>query len=239
MNFDMFDPVEEDDEFSPETDEFGQPIMDKNGQPLPKGSLKDNEQFDAEKAENVAANEKMKSRRANLSPYIEKFRATLMAMFHNDPEPADLYTALELLYDWTLAKLEASLNKTYEEAKQWLRVANDLIAIDEYALMESVEDMIHSSPHSAIRSALEQQYSNILRSARGDVGKEAAIFTEIAFALVGIVEDQIAINPDDAEDYIEIKETIDRKYGPLFKGLENQVHDLGTTDRRYGRFARR
>lgn len=235
----MFNPVEDDEDFSPETDEFGKPILDKNGKPIAKGTLKDNEQFDAEKAENVAANEKMKSRRASMSPYIEKFRNTFMAIFHNDPEPADLYTALELLYDWTLAKLEASMNKTYEEAKQWLRVANDLIEIDEYALMESVEDMIHSSPHSAIRSALEQQYSNLIKTAGGDYRKESAIFTEIAFALIGIVEDQIAVNPDDAEDYIEIKETIDRKYGPLFKGLENQVHDIGTTDRRYGRVVRR
>ena len=52
-------------------------------------------------------------------------------------------------------------------------------------------------------------------------------------------EEQIEKNPDDAEDYIEIKETLDRKFGPLYKGLENQLKDLVSKDRRYGRLVNR
>lgn len=238
MDLDLFNPSEDEDEFTPEYDQFGKPILDRNGNPLPKGSVNDTE-FEKEKQANIAANQKLKERRAKMSPYIEKFKEILMAIFHQNPQPADLYTALELLYDWTLGKLEASMNKTFEEASQWMRVANDLIDIDEYALMESIEDMIHTSPHSAIRSAIEQQYSNLIRSANGNYNKEAAIFVEIAFALAEIVEDQIEKNPNDAEDYIEIKETVDRKYGPLYKGLENQLNDLASKDRRYGRLVAR
>ena len=73
----------------------------------------------------------------------------------------------------------------------------------------------------------------------GDYSKEARIFIEIAFALVSIVEEQIEKNPNDAEDYIEIKESLDRKYGPLYKGLENQMRDLVSKDRRYGRLVSR
>jgi hypothetical protein len=238
MDLDIFDPGEDEDEFSAEYDDFGKPIMDKNGQQLPKGSVKDI-QFEKEKQENIAANDKLRGRREKMAPYIEKFREIFLAIFHQNPQPADLYTALELLYDWTLGKLESSMNKTYEEASQWMRVANDLIDIDEYALMESVEDMITSSPHSAIRATLEQQYNNLLKAARGEYSKEAQIFIEIAFALVSIVEEQIEKNPNDAEDYIELKDTIDSKYGPLFKGLQNQLNDLASKDRRYGRVAAR
>lgn len=235
----MFNPAEDEEEdFQPEIDEFGKPVMGKDGKPLKKRTP-DEIQFEKEKAENLASANKLQGRRENLSPYIEKFKSNLIAVFHNDPQPADLYTALELLYDWTLAKLEAAMNKTYEEASQWMRVANDLIEIDEYALMESFEDLITPSSHSATRDAVEQQYSNLIRSANGNFGKEAVIFTEIAFALVSIIEDQISANPDDAEDYIEIKETLDRKYGPMYKGMQNQLADLSSKDRRYGRVTQR
>lgn len=238
MDLDMFNPIEDDEEFNPEYDQYGRPVVDRDGNTLPKGSIKDRE-FEEEKQANIDAANKMRSRREKMSPYIEKFRSTLMAIFHEDPHPADLYTALELLYDWTLAKLEAAMNKTSEEANQWMRVANDLIDIDEYALMEGIEDLIMTSPHSSVRSAIEQQYSNLLKGARGDYSKEAQIFIEIAFALVSIVEEQIEKNPNDSEDYIEIKETLDRKYGPLYKGLENQLRDLVSKDRRYGRLVSR
>ena len=234
MDLDIFDPQEDDNEFTPEYDQFGKEISDRDGNPLPKGSIKDAE-FEREKKENITANNKLKNRREKMAPYIERFKEILMAIFHQNPQPADLYTALELLHDLTLRKLEASMNKTYEEASQWMRVANDLIDIDEYSLMESIEDLIHTSPHSKIRSTLEQQYSNLLSSAKGDYSKEAQIFVEIAFALVTIVEEQIEKNPDDAEDYIELKDTIDRKYGPLYRGLEYQLKDLASKDRRYGR----
>ena len=78
-----------------------------------------------------------------------------------------------------------------------------------------------------------------MKAARGEYSKEAQIFIEIAFALVSIVEEQIEKNPNDAEDYIELKDTIDSKYGPLFKGLQNQLNDLASKDRRYGRVAAR
>lgn len=237
MDLDMFNP-EDDEDFTPEYDEFGQPVLDRDGNPLPKGSIKDQE-FEKEKQANIDAATKMQGRRSNMAPYIERFKSTLMAMFHEDPHPADLYTALELLYDWTLAKLEMALNKSPEELNQWLRVANDLIEIDEYSLMESAEDLMMVSPHSNIRSAIEQQYSNFLKNARGDFSKEAQIFIEIAFALVTIVEEQVNKNPDDADDYIEIKETLDRKFGPLYKGIENQAKDLLSRDRRYGRLVTR
>jgi len=238
MDLDMFNPQEDDEAFDPEYDQFGKPVTDRDGNTLPKGSIKDRE-FEKEKQANIDAANKMRNRRENLSPYIEKFRSTLMAIFHEDPHPADLYTALELLYDWTLAKIEYAMNKTSEEAKQWMRVANDLISIDEYALLEGIEDMIMTSPHSTVRSALEQQYNNLLKGAKGDYTKEAQIFIEIAFALVSIVEEQIEKNPNDADDYIEIKDTLDRKYGPLYKGLENQLRDLISKDRRYGRLVSR
>lgn len=234
----MFNPVEDDNDFEQEYDQFGHALSDRDGNPLAKGSINDRE-FEEEKAENIAANDKMKGRREKMSPYIERFKNTLMAIFRDSPRPSDLYTALELLYDWTLSKLESSMNKTAQEANQWMRVANDLIEIDEYSLMEGIEDLIMSSPHSTIRSALEQQYNNLLKSANGDYTKEAQIFVEIAFALVSIVEEQIEKNPDDAEDYIEIKETLDRKFGPLYKGLENQLKDLVSKDRRYGRLVNR
>lgn len=233
MNLDSFNPDEED-EFSPEYDDYGNEILDRDGNALSKGSIKDPE-LDKEKEANIAASDKMKDRRHKMSPYIEKFKQTLLAIFHNEPKPADLYTALELIYDWTLDKIESSLTKTYEEASQWMRVANDLIEIDEYSLMEGAEDLMHVSNHSATRNALERQYSNLLRSANGNYAKEAQIFLEIAFALVSIVEDEINENPDDAEDYIELKDTLDRKYGPIYKGLENQLNDLASKDRRYGR----
>lgn len=238
MDLDMFNPVEDDNDFEQEHDQFGRALNDRDGNPLAKGSIKDRE-FEEEKAANIAANEKMKSRRENMAPHIERFRNTLLAIFNNEPRPSDLYTALELLYDWTLAKLESAMNKTAEEAKQWMRVATDLIEIDEYSLMEGIEDLVMSSPHSTLRSAIEQQYSNLLKTARGDYTREAQIFVEIAFALVSIVEDEIEKNPDDAEDYIEIKETLDRKFGPLYKGLENQLRDLVSKDRRYGRLMSR
>ena len=231
MKFNQFGANSEyDEDHVPTYDSFGHEIEDED-----ENVTAEDPDFDAEKASNVKAAQSMQGRRKHLAPYIEKFIGRLKAVFNGNPEPADLYTALELLYDWTLDKIESSMNSTYSEASQWLRVANDLIELDEYALMESVDALMIGSPHSDIRSKLEVEYNNLLKDASGSYENQAKIFLEIGFALTAIVEEQINANPDDAEDYIELKETLDRKYGPLFTGLERQVNDMASVDRRYGR----
>jgi len=194
----------------------------------------DEAQFDAEKNENIAANQDMKNRRSNLKPWIERIKRGLQEILGEFPEPSSIYVAFEVLYERVYEGLDASMNKTSQEANEWMRLAKTIIELDEYAIMESLDGLMYSSEYPQLKKIVEGKYDSLVKSARSyqDVCK---FYLEIGFALVELVEDAINNNPDDAEDYIELKDQLDSKYGPLFKGMEGQLGDLTSRDRRYGR----
>lgn len=241
-----FDDLEEND-FEPAYDKYGNKIPDEEDEGqmkafeknLPykgvsRGTLADRE-IKADKTQNVHSTAKLQGRRAGMAGYIDQIKNQFLDIFDNNPDESKLYYAFDVLYDWTYGKLEAAMSKSEEEARQWMRVANDLIELDEYALMESETDMVFDAGNDPVRTRIESLFSKLVATARGDYSKEARLFMQIGFALLYIIEDQIKNRPDETEEYMEIKETLDRRYGPMFNGLQNQVNDLAHSGRRYGR----
>lgn len=222
MYHDNFEPLEEINNFEPEYNDNGKKILDKKGKFLPKGSIES-------------------SRRKILENTITKdigtsdFEVKLMAVFNDDPEAEDLKTALELVYDIVLDNLEYSANKDSEESYEWLKVANALIDLNENALMESVSSLIMKPKGTPIRYALSELYGDFLSTAKNDYRKQCNIFIKIATALASIVEKISMENPQMIEVFKDIKEELDAKYGPMYKGMEDQLHEIVNNNRRYGR----
>lgn len=191
-------------------------------------------ELDSEKKENTIANQALVNRRNDLSPEIQTIRETLLKAFGGHLNPQNAATSFTVLYDWVYSKIEFALDRSVEEAEQWIKVANDLISLDEYALLESEFDLMHGG-YDEDESIAENAYNQILKAAGNNYVKQAKLFMSIGFALLSIIEDEVGEDSDLAEDYLMIKEDLDRKYGPLFAGLENQFKSAITIDRSYGR----
>lgn len=206
-------------------------IDPKTGEPV---KTPDEIQFDAEKKANIIDNKHVQQRRSDLKPWIERIKRGLQEILGQFPEPNSIYVALEVLYERVYEGLDAAMNKTSYEASEWMRLATTLIELDEYSLMESLDNLMYSSNYPQLKNIVSGKYDSLIKGARTyqDVCK---FYLEIGFALIELVEDSINNSPDDAEDYIELKDRLDSKYGPLFKGMEGQLGDLLANDRRYGR----
>ena len=192
------------------------------------------DRFEQEKNANIAANEKMINRRKVLEPWIAKIKESILSTFGGRLLPEQAQLALTVLYDMVYRKVANAIHQSPEEAEQWLRVANDIVAIDEYAIMESMYDLVDHN-FTQDRSKIESLYNRFLSGVKNDAASQSKVFIEIGFALVMIIEEEAEADNDTIDAYFNIKEDLDRKYGPMFSGLERQYRDSVQNARRYGR----
>ena len=202
----------------------------------PKPDEKDEHAFNVSRDANVHANNKMISRRKALDPWIAKIKDAILKQFNGRLKPEQAQVALSTLYDMIHRKIEESMHKGSVDTETWLRVARDVVDIDEYALMESQFDLI-DEPYNQDKSKVESLYNGLLRSGSQDASAQARIFMEIGFALVMIIEEEAEADNNTVDEFFTIKEDLDKKYGPMFTGLERQYHDAISNNRRYGRTA--
>lgn len=192
------------------------------------------DRFEQEKNANIAANQKMINRRKVLEPWIAKIKDTILSSFGGRLQPEQAQVALTVLYDMVYKRVSNAIHQSPQEAGQWLRVARDIVAIDEYAIMESMYDLVDHN-FTQDRSKVESLYNSFLSGVKKDSASQSAVFIEIGFALVMIIEEEAEADGDTVEAYFNIKEDLDRKYGPMFTGLEMQYRDAIQNRRSYGR----
>lgn len=192
------------------------------------------DRFEQEKNANIASNAKMISRRKVLEPWIAKIKDAILNAFGGRLQPEQAQVALTVLYDMVYKRVSNAIHQSPQEAEQWLRVARDIVAIDEYAIMESMYDLVDHN-FTQDRSKVESLYNSFLSGAKKDAASQSAVFIEIGFALVMIIEEEAEADGDTVEAYFNIKEDLDRKYGPMFTGLEMQYRDAIQNRRSYGR----